>query len=347
MSNLWVIPEELGDLADSEYAYEACKSASYLLWGLSGRKFSGLTQVTELYRHVPESVDSNRIFEVPTRGHLVWDYLTHLPRRESTIRLKGHPVIGVDLVRFGRERETMDPANYYLTDHSLLNFVTPILDQDIEVTYRYGSQPPTAGRMAARTLAQQFALLWSGSDECELPARVTSVARQGVTFTILDQQDFIADLRTGVYAVDLFLKTVNPDGARRKSRVFSPDIPRGQRYTPKPPVLGASALDIGSSETHGSGSITVPLSSIQATFLTDGTGWVPEVILYNSSGKKSTTLTYGIVIDSGNITVTILYSDAMSVLGPVDPGSWSLYGVKNGVSTYIASGNLSLILGSN
>jgi hypothetical protein len=49
MSNLWITPEELGDYAETEFAYEAAKSASYLLWSLSGRKYSGVTTVTERY----------------------------------------------------------------------------------------------------------------------------------------------------------------------------------------------------------------------------------------------------------------------------------------------------------
>ncbi len=78
--------------------------------------------------------------------------------------------------------------------------------------------------MAARTLAIEFAKLWSDDETCALPQRVTSVSRQGVSFTILDQQDFIQELRTGLYAVDLFLKTVNPDGARRKTKTGNKQV---------------------------------------------------------------------------------------------------------------------------
>ncbi len=49
MSNLWITPEELGEYEDTEFSYEAAKSASYLLWALSGRKYSGVTTVTERY----------------------------------------------------------------------------------------------------------------------------------------------------------------------------------------------------------------------------------------------------------------------------------------------------------
>ena len=50
MSNLWVDVNELGSTyAESQYAYDAVKTASYLLWGMSGRKYSGVTTVTERY----------------------------------------------------------------------------------------------------------------------------------------------------------------------------------------------------------------------------------------------------------------------------------------------------------
>ena len=66
----------------------------------------------------------------------------------------------------------------------------------------------------------------AGDDECVLPQRVTPISRQGVSWTLLDPQDFLDNGRTGIYHVDLFLRTVNPDRARLRSRVFSPDLHR-------------------------------------------------------------------------------------------------------------------------
>jgi hypothetical protein len=96
------------------------------------------------------------------------------------------------------------------------------------VTYTYGTGPPALGRIAAKALADQYILAMSNSDECMLPQRVTQISRQGMSWTLLDPQDFLDKGRTGIYQVDLFLTTVNPDGARLRSRVFSPDIPRGK-----------------------------------------------------------------------------------------------------------------------
>jgi len=99
---------------------------------------------------------------------------------------------------------------------------------DVEVSYTFGAPPPVLGQMAARELANQYVLALTGDDACALPQRVTQVSRQGVSWTLLDPQDFLDKGLTGIYGVDLFLRTVNPHKAQMRSRVFSPDVPRGK-----------------------------------------------------------------------------------------------------------------------
>ena len=238
MSNLWVIPEELGDYADSEYAYEACKTASFLLWALSGRKFSGVNTITEQYLPPRRSVDNTEFF---TQSYLGGGYLGSfasltgsLPLRR--LRLRNGPVQSIVSIIDIDGSEILD-ENFALIDKTWIQFKRP-QSIGIEVTYTFGVAPPTMGAMAARQLAIQLAKLWGGEDDCELPDRVTSVSRQGLTMTILDNQQFLDDLKTGVYQVDLFLKAVNPDKARVKAKVFSPDIPRGRRLRPQDQASG-------------------------------------------------------------------------------------------------------------
>lgn len=101
----------------------------------------------------------------------------------------------------------------------------------VVVTYGYGIAPPASGVAAAVELAGQLLLSEQGSDDCRLPERVTSITRQGVTMTALDPMDFLADGRTGLYAVDLFLAAENPGGrAKVPSTVWSPQVAaRGTR----------------------------------------------------------------------------------------------------------------------
>jgi len=305
MSNLWITPEELGVYADTEFAYEAAKAASYLMWSLSGRKYSGTTTVTERYvcatlsyRYGP-SVRNNKaelilgdVYNIPyTDMDSYTAVTTDGLSPQSRLRLRGRPITKIHTIR-NRAGVVVDPSSYYLVDHSTIQAVsgakwTPC---DIEVTYTYGTEPPTLGRLAARTLAFEFCKLWNGDDDCMLPQRVTSVSRQGVSYTILDSQEFIDDLRTGLYVVDMFLKSVNPDKARAKARVFTPDVPRGRRYTPKAYKLAASDMDIRITP-NSTGTTNVALEDINAMFLVEELGWSPYIIVRNYSENTSVTLT--------------------------------------------------------
>ncbi len=361
MSNLWVTPDELGTpYADSEFAYEACKSASGLLWSMSGRKYSGITTVTERY------VCQNRIFRYGASTNtyqavLLDGAVFNIPADEfeggvvdglspeSRIRLRGRPVTKIHTIR-RRDGVILDPSAYYLVDHSTVQAATgiPWTPCNLEITYSYGTYAPTMGRMAARTLAIEFVKLFEGSDDCALPQRVTSIARQGISYTLLDSQDFIEEMRTGIYMVDLFLKSTNPDKARAKARVFSVDVPRGRRYTPKPLRLGTSELDIEVKSTGGS--VTVPLEYIAAEFLVEEGDWVPNLIIRNYGQTKQLDTDQGAVsIDEAayDITFNVSYANALSVIGMVDPGTYDLYASRPSVESpgttetvLICSGNI-------
>lgn len=233
MPKLWITPEELpADYREEESTLDACKAASEILWGMSGRKFSGVETVTEEYaRDIPDL--RTRVHEMGLAMTDLSLIKRNLPEyRDDThrrIKLRGRPVRDVVSVHNVNTGEEIAPTSYYLEDRSMLVFDHYITDR-YAVTYSYGTPPPASGKMAAKQLAIQFTLLWGNrEDECSLPSRVTSVNREGVSWTLLDSQDFIAELRTGIYAVDLFLKTVNPNKAQNRARVFSPDIPRGRR----------------------------------------------------------------------------------------------------------------------
>lgn len=361
MSNLWVTPDELGAPYDeSEFAYEACKSASGLLWSMSGRKYSGITTVTERY------VCQNRIFRYGASTNtyqavLLDGAIFNIPADEfeggvvdglspeSRIRLRGRPVTKVHMIR-RRDGIILDPSAYYLVDHSTVQAATgiPWTPCNLEITYSYGTYAPTMGRMAARALATEFVKLFEGSDDCALPQRVTSIARQGVSYTLLDNQDFIEEMRTGIYLIDLFLKSTNPDKARAKARVFSVDVPRGRRYTPKPLRLGTSELDI--SVTATGGTTTVGLEYIAAEFLVEEGDWVPNLIIRNYGQTKQLDLDQGAVSideEAYDITFNVTYNNALSILGMVDPGTYDLYASRPSVETpgttetvLICSGNI-------
>ena len=94
-----------------------------------------------------------------------------------------------------------------------------------EVVYGRGRELPVAGQTALAALACELCKACIGDKDCCLPERVTTIARQGLTMALLDPMEFLSRGRTGIYAVDLWLSAVNPQGRSRHAGVFSPDAP--------------------------------------------------------------------------------------------------------------------------
>lgn len=101
-------------------------------------------------------------------------------------------------------------------------------DGTFGVTFMYGQPPPDSGVQAARALARAIGMQALGLPN-DLPTRVQSITRQGVSMVVLDIMDYIAAGRTGIYLVDLFTKAYNPSGATQRASVWSPDVGRAQR----------------------------------------------------------------------------------------------------------------------
>jgi hypothetical protein len=197
-----------------------------------------------------------------------------------------------------------------------------------DITYTYGIEPPTAGKRAARYLAQELAKGWSGDEDCALPDRVTSVSRQGVNYTFLDVQAFLDDMRTGIYSVDLFLKAVNPDNARKPARVFSPDLPRATRVT------GNRLQPVGPYDiavTPGSAAQwTANLDDINADIL-EQDDWQP--IGQISSWNGATLLEFDpdrFTVENGEITIALTGSETGTITGD---GAFDLY-ARNALDGY-------------
>lgn len=76
-----------------------------------------------------------------------------------------------------------------------------------------GGTPPPDGILAAACLAAELAMAANPAlGSCQLPERVQTVTRQGVTYLVSDPQDYLGDGRLGVYLIDAFLKSANPEG---------------------------------------------------------------------------------------------------------------------------------------
>lgn len=109
------------------------------------------------------------------------------------------------------------------------NLTLPDSDEGtFAVTYRRGTPwPAEAGRIIGR-YACELARGAAGLD-CELPSRVTSVVREGVTLDLESPDDLTVNGKTGLADVDSWVGQVNPGALRDRPWVYSPDLPQYRR----------------------------------------------------------------------------------------------------------------------
>lgn len=115
----------------------------------------------------------------------------------------------------------------------------PAEQEFLRLTYRYGSTITASARAAVLYLAHELWLSTNRCSECEecvLPERTTSVAREGISYTLSDPIDFLNSGRTGLPSVDRWVAGVNPSQATRRSSVYDPGAPPGVLRTLQPAV---------------------------------------------------------------------------------------------------------------
>jgi hypothetical protein len=85
----------------------------------------------------------------------------------------------------------------------------PAADPDtFEVTYTRGVPVPIGGQVAAGRLACELAMASCGDDACQLPERITTITRQGVTVGFADTYQDLKEGGTGIYAIDTWVASI-------------------------------------------------------------------------------------------------------------------------------------------
>jgi hypothetical protein len=255
----WISGNDLADCdcpdASETVINDAILAASEILYALSGRQFSGICG--ETVRPCAEGS--------PLPG-FAWSRWTYpwLPQRNGTTWINIGPACGCHIafdcacggipqVNLGRSDVTeiigvnIDgvalSASAYRLDHGQWLVRTDGANwpccQDLSkeigetgtwyIELNHGLAAPQSGKAAAKRLASELIKSCEGV-ACDLPQRVQTITRQGVSMTLLDPQDFLAEGRTGLYEVDLFIAAVNPHGLSRRATVWSPEVlGRGRR----------------------------------------------------------------------------------------------------------------------
>lgn len=157
-------------------------------------------------------------------------------RRDCQVYLPG-PVHSVLSVTIGAT--VVDPATYRVDNGTWLvrthnnstddcwplqqNFnLNAGADDTFVVSYRKGLVVPNAVLAAAGELACEYAKACLGA-QCRLPSRATSIARQGVSISMVDVDTLLERGLTGITTVDQVIRAVNPYGLTHRARVLSLD----------------------------------------------------------------------------------------------------------------------------
>lgn len=213
---------------------DAAEFASFLLWGLSGRRI-GVCDYVEGYW--PATTGVCGVVPYMTRsgtwrnGYAGADCCRVLLHHRPVVAVEAVEVDGVpladdeyDIVRGAwlRRRGECWPAAYGCDD------------PPIQVAYRAGVAPPPGTAMVVGEVACELLKGWAG-EACKLPSRAISVSRQGVTVQLADPQQYVENGLLGLPLADAWITATNPNQLVMPSRVYSPDLPRSM--TAPAPVL--------------------------------------------------------------------------------------------------------------
>lgn len=145
-----------------------------------------------------------------------------------------YPVCSVDQVLI--DGVVLDDTEYVVTNHNKLlrtkadgcwptcnNLTLPDTEEGTwSVSLTYGKPIPQLVLLAANEFACQLIKKCVGKP-CDLPQRIQSISRQGMNATFLDPMEFMSQGMTGIFLVDLAIKTYNPHRLYKKPSVVSPD----------------------------------------------------------------------------------------------------------------------------
>lgn len=110
---------------------------------------------------------------------------------------------------------------------------SPERGNTFEVQYQRGKTVPTGGEIAAGQLACELAKAYTADNTCQLPQRVQTVTRQGVTVGVMDDFEGLEKGMTGIWTIDSWIQSVLQK--RPATNVVSPDQYRaaGEKAWPR------------------------------------------------------------------------------------------------------------------
>lgn len=225
MAKRWIEPADTID-PTGPYTQMCIDAASWLLFKLTAEKYPGRNTTTECYSN--EAPIGLSMTPTVFNGQIY----NNISGGSRKLYLRQTPALAVTSVSVGGT--VLDPSSYQLRNNSflvqtnLLNW-NMSLASEVCVTYDWGLKPPAMGKLACTLLTNELIKSYTMPSQCKLPERVTSVSRQSVSFSVLDPHTFLNEGKLGIYLVDAFITTANPNRAKKRAKVISPDRPTGER----------------------------------------------------------------------------------------------------------------------
>lgn len=154
-----------------------------------------------------------------------------------TLKLPGpvHEVLSVTI-----DGVLLDPASYLVEGDRLtrvdgegwpvwqdLNLI-PGSTGTWEISYMQGTPVPAGGQIATGIMAYELAKAMCNDNTCQLPKRIQSITRQGVTVALLDGFEGLEEGKTGIWLIDSWVMSITKPP--RGGTVMSPDV-RPRRIT--------------------------------------------------------------------------------------------------------------------
>jgi hypothetical protein len=189
----WVRDEQAG--LEQATLETAIANASWLLWSLTNGKFHGVQCWMEDYRVIGCKLRLRRgpitFIKSVQRIHHCGEFDEDLPNwcleSATTLSFCCHPSQGV--------REDWQTNRMFACG----------CDGDrVRVTYEIAANLPPGASAEVAHLACEYGKAAAGK-ACSLPERVTSITRQGVSWTVLDPQDFLDKGYTGLGRLNQWL----------------------------------------------------------------------------------------------------------------------------------------------
>lgn len=221
----WAQPSELPPAVQELHTYDTWCAilglASDILWAASGRKWRNVQTTETVTLDPPEGCTGSWVWaQAADRWGYGWQLLA--PRGQPfRVRLPRPDVTAITAVTLDG-----DPFTAYRLSN---NWAVRTdgqgwpLAATTRVTYQFGRLVTVGGRLAAINLATELGKAMAGKP-CQLPARVTSVTRQGISFDALESLEVLKEQLTGIHSVDMWLRAVNPQGTTQSAQVWSPDL---------------------------------------------------------------------------------------------------------------------------